>query len=71
MGANAFSLAATQLMKGLLKVLLKPELWKMLDELNAAFLTVLLGHLRINSGAIIRHKHTQLVNYVTLDDGKC
>lgn len=39
MGANAFSLAATvkiQLMKGL-KVLLKPELWKMLHELNAVF----------------------------------
>lgn len=42
-GTNASSLAATaeiQLMKGLFK----PKLWKMLDELSAAFLTVLLGH---------------------------
>lgn len=43
----------------------------MLDELNAAFLTVLLGHLRITHTHThthtIRHERTQLVNYVMLD----
>lgn len=63
-GTNAFSLAARakiQLMKGLLKVLLKPKLWKMLDELNTALLTVLLGHLRIIPHTS-RHERTQLMS---------